>query len=104
MKDGLKQLLSKAEGEKYAIYANNVMKGNEERSKPAKPPSKKGKKKNDPANVQLSPDSKLIPCKPLFFDLALNHIEFPSLEEEMASDKPGGITGLVKGWLGGWRK
>lgn len=26
----------------------------------------------------LPPDYRPIPCKPLFFDLALNHIEFPS--------------------------
>jgi len=54
--------------------------------------------------AQFPPQFRPIPCKPLFFDLALNHISFPSLDAEKADSKAGGITGFVKGWLGGWRK
>jgi signal recognition particle subunit SRP68 len=42
-----------------------------------------------------------IPCKPLFFDLALNHVELPDLEDRLEQRKAGGLTGLVKGWLWG---
>ena len=45
-----------------------------------------------------------VPCKPLFFDLALNHVTFPSLAENMENKKSAagaGITGFVKG-LWGW--
>ncbi|RWS19824.1 signal recognition particle subunit SRP68-like protein, partial [Leptotrombidium deliense] len=55
--------------------------------------------------VDFPPKFRPIPCKPLFFDLALNHIQFPSLEEEISGPKGGGLTGFVKGWLSaGWRK
>ena len=42
----------------------------------------------------LPPDYKPLPGKPLFFDLALNHIEFPSLQHR--TKQSGGITGFVK--------
>lgn len=45
------------------------------------------------------------PNKPLFFDLALNHLSFPSLEDKVAPKaKAGGISGYIKsfwGWGGG---
>nr|CAG4643892.1 EOG090X04NF [Lepidurus arcticus] len=60
---------------------------------------------NQPNVVKLPPDMIPIPCKPLFFDLALNHIKLPSLEHKLESKKApaagGGLTGLVKG-LWGW--
>ncbi|XP_059176019.1 signal recognition particle subunit SRP68-like [Physella acuta] len=55
--------------------------------------------------TRFPPDFEPIPCRPLFFDLALNHIEFPSLEDKLEQQKKtagGGLTGMVKGWLGGW--
>jgi len=42
-----------------------------------------------------------VPCKPVFFDLALNHIELPNLEDRMEKKKESGISGMVKGWLWG---
>ena len=55
------------------------------------------------ALTSLSPEYRAVPCKPLFFDLALNHIHFPNLDEEINANKPkAGLTGMVKGWLGGW--
>lgn len=57
-----------------------------------------------PNIAKFPPDFRPIPCKPLFFDLALNHVEFPSLEDRLEQKKGGGITGFVRGWLGGWKK
>ena len=50
--------------------------------------------------VRLPPGFKPVPAKPLFFDLALNHIDLPPLEELTA--QKGGILGSLGGWL--WRK
>lgn len=60
----------------------------------------------NPNVYRLTPEMQPIPCKPLFFDLALNFVEFPSLEEQMDSPtaKKGastaGLSGFVKGFLG----
>nr|CAG4640797.1 EOG090X04NF [Eulimnadia texana] len=59
---------------------------------------------DNPNLIKFPPDMQAVPCKPLFFDLALNHVEFPSLAANMETKKaPGGagITGFVKG-LWGW--
>ena len=56
-----------------------------------------------PNVVHFPPDFEPIPAKPLFFDLALSHVEFPSLDDKVEQKKQqGGLTGFVKGWLGGW--
>ncbi|XP_071812998.1 uncharacterized protein [Apostichopus japonicus] len=42
---------------------------------------------------------KLSPCKPLFFDIALNHIELPSLDEKLEQTKlaaQGGLGGFLR--------
>ena len=59
-----------------------------------------------PNLTHFPPDFDPTPCKPLFFDLALSHLEFPSLEDRLEQKKTaqGGITGLVKGWLWGGKK
>lgn len=60
----------------------------------------------NPNIYKLPPPMEPIPCKPLFFDLASNFVEFPSLDDKIgASDnkKGAGLTGLVKGFLG-WGK
>ena len=49
----------------------------------------------------LPPEYRPIACKPLFFDLALNHIEFPSLESKVEKKAAGGLTGFMKGLLWG---
>lgn len=58
--------------------------------------------------VPFPPEFEPVPCKPLFFDLALSHVTFPSLEDKIEQKKQaGGITGLVKGsigWLWGGKK
>ncbi|XP_065846752.1 signal recognition particle subunit SRP68-like [Oscarella lobularis] len=56
-----------------------------------------------PNVIPFPPDFEPVPCKPLFFDLALNHVEFPSLDEKMEKKRGagGGITGFVKGLFWG---
>ncbi|XP_002120160.2 signal recognition particle subunit SRP68-like isoform X2 [Ciona intestinalis] len=44
-----------------------------------------------------------VPCKPLFFDLALNHVTFPSLDKKLGkkeNPQKAGITGLISNWWG----
>lgn len=55
--------------------------------------------------ISLPPDFEPIAAKPVFFDLANNHIDFPSLDDlaepsASAAQGGGGITGFVKGWMG----
>lgn len=59
----------------------------------------------NPNVFKLTPDIEPIPCKPLFFDLALNFVEMPSLEDKIDSPsgkkaQQQGISGFVKGFLG----
>lgn len=49
----------------------------------------------------IPPDYRPVPCKPRFFDLAHNHVKFPSLEQRMEK-KAGGIKGFVQGLI--WKK
>ena len=53
-----------------------------------------------PVLAVLPPNYEPIPHKPLFFDLALNRVGYPSLEHRMER-KAGGITGFVKGLIWG---
>lgn len=57
-----------------------------------------------PKLTTFPPNFEPIPCRPLFYDLALNHIAFPSLEGKTEQKGSGGITDLVKGWLWGGGK
>ena len=57
------------------------------------------------ANVISIPmDFEPIPCKPLFFDLALNHLELPSYEDKIDAKKQTqgqqGVKGFIKGIFG----
>ncbi|XP_063332622.1 signal recognition particle subunit SRP68 [Pelmatolapia mariae] len=60
-------------------------------------PSLVGKQPN---LVQFPPDFQPIPCKPLFFDLALNHVAFPPLDDKVEQKGKGGLTGYIKGIFG----
>ncbi|KAM8947064.1 signal recognition particle subunit SRP68 [Pelodytes ibericus] len=50
--------------------------------------------------VHFPPDFQPIPCKPLFFDLALNHVALPSLEDKLEQKTKSGLTGYIKGIFG----
>lgn len=59
----------------------------------------------NPNVFKITPDIEPIPCKPLFFDLALNFVELPSLDDKVDSpvknkQQQQGISGFVKGFLG----
>lgn len=60
-------------------------------------PSLVGKQPN---LVHFPPDFQPIPCKPLFFDLALNHVAFPPLDDKVEQKGKGGLTGYIKGIFG----
>lgn len=120
LKNDLAKLESSIEGAQCAAHAHSVLEEDQEEDTNA---SKQVKSKKmlserlheyieDPSlltkqpNVcKIPPPMECIPCKPLFFDLAANSIEFPDLTDKMQDpDKKqdrGGITGLVKG-LWGW--
>lgn len=54
-----------------------------------------------PNIFKMPPEMIPIPCKPLFFDLAWNFVEFPSLDDKIQTiDGNKGLSGLVKGFLG----
>jgi len=57
--------------------------------------------KGKPNLVKFPPEFSPIACKPLFYDIALYHVEFPSLDEKLASGTGSG-GGALSGWLGGW--
>lgn len=61
----------------------------------------------NPNLVNLPTNMEPIPVKPLFYDLALNFVEFPDLSEKLEgtqkSKQAAGISGFVKG-LWGWGK
>ncbi|XP_068269577.1 signal recognition particle subunit SRP68 isoform X2 [Nyctibius grandis] len=50
--------------------------------------------------VHFPPPFQPIPCKPLFFDLALNHVAFPPLEDKVEQKAKSGLTGYIKGIFG----
>lgn len=54
-----------------------------------------------PHVTAFPPDFKPVPCKPLFFDLALNQVQFPSLAHRLEERKVAGLAGYFKGWLWG---
>ncbi|KAG5339267.1 SRP68 protein, partial [Acromyrmex charruanus] len=119
LKEALCKLEACVEAAQYAAHAHSVLEdGQEEESGTSK--LAKNKKplyerlheyREDPAlltkqpNVyKLPPPMRSIPCKPLFFDLAFNMVEFPDLSHKMgdqAKRGQAGLTGFVKG-LWGW--
>ncbi|XP_011635909.1 signal recognition particle subunit SRP68 [Pogonomyrmex barbatus] len=119
LKEALCNLETSVEAAQYAAHAYSVLEdGQEEESGTSK--LAKSKKplyerlheyREDPAlltkqpNVyKLPPPMRSIPCKPLFFDLAFNMVEFPDLSHKMgdqAKKGQAGLTGFVKG-LWGW--
>lgn len=54
--------------------------------------------------VNFPPEFTSIPCKPLFYDVALYHVEMPSLEHKLEKAGAAGAEsgGGLGGWLGGW--
>ncbi|XP_057323807.1 signal recognition particle subunit SRP68 [Microplitis mediator] len=118
LKSELAKLESSVEGAQCAVHAHSILQ--DEKDEPGAVKQTKSKKplyerlheyREDPSLVtkqpnvyNLPPPMKSIPCKPLFFDLAFNMVEFPDLSDKMGDQgKKGqaGLTGFVKG-LWGW--
>ena len=59
--------------------------------------------KGKPNLVPFPPDFTAIPCKPLFYDLALYHVTMPDLDAKLKAGKAEEGAGAGLGsWLGGW--
>ncbi|XP_066594747.1 signal recognition particle subunit SRP68 isoform X2 [Prorops nasuta] len=116
----LKNLHTSIEGAQCAAHARSVLEEGQEEDSGINKYTKSKKPlyerlheyREDPAlltkqpNVyKLPPSMQSIPCKPLFFDLAFNMVEFPDLSDKLGypAKKAGqaGLTGFVKG-LWGW--
>ena len=56
----------------------------------------------NPNIIKMVEDFEPIPCKPIFFDLALNHVELPTFVEErqQQQQQPQGVRGFIKGVFG----
>ncbi|XP_048760019.1 signal recognition particle subunit SRP68-like [Ostrea edulis] len=119
----LEELIHSVDGEKYSCHASSVLDVNDVTDhmgamtvNPKLPLVNRLEDYTDdssltskrPNLVSFPPDFEPIPCRPLFFDLALNHIDFPSLEEHLEQKQKTantrGLTGFVKGWLWGGSK
>lgn len=58
----------------------------------------------DPNVIKVPPEMEEIPCKPLFFDVALNFVKLPTFKKQQTNTdltNKEGISGFVKG-LWGW--
>lgn len=121
LKKDLTTLIKTIEGSKFSAHAHSVLETDindgdtvlyGKTQKISKPLYERlDQYKEDPTlnsrnpNVYKLTDFEMdaIPCKPLFFDLALNFLEFPSLDDKVESPnkKQGaGFSGFVKGFLG----
>lgn len=118
--DKLQVLKKDIESCKFEVHADSVLEDDDDEESSYKERKHKDKKPlverldeyredsqvltKNPNIFKMPPPMEAIPCKPLFFDLASNFIEFPNLDDKTgAADnkKQGaGLTGLVKGFLG----
>uniref|UniRef100_A0A8D3C8Q9 Signal recognition particle subunit SRP68 n=1 Tax=Scophthalmus maximus TaxID=52904 RepID=A0A8D3C8Q9_SCOMX len=114
----VQELIAEVNAEKYSLQAAAIL-GEDNTDETAEVPSQQQVKDNrplcdrletfrlDPALVgkqpnlvQFPPDFQPIPCKPLFFDLALNHVAFPALDDKVEQKGKGGFAGYIKGMFG----
>ncbi|KAK3089911.1 hypothetical protein FSP39_007594 [Pinctada imbricata] len=119
----LEELITTVDGEKYSCHASSILDVNDITDKVetmainSKKPlvdrldqyiEDKSLTSKRPNLVKFPPDFEPIPSRPLFFDLALNHVELPSLDDKLEQKQKqaqaGGLTGMVKGWFWGGQK
>ncbi|KAM3623730.1 uncharacterized protein V6R79_015014 [Siganus canaliculatus] len=111
----VQELIAEVNAEKYSLQAAAILDTDETSEAPSQQlvkdntplcnrlenfridPSLVGK---HPNLVSFPPDFQPIPCKPLFFDLALNHVAFPPLDDKVEQKGKGGLTGYIKGIFG----
>lgn len=111
----VQELIAEVNAEKYSLQAAAILDTDEIVEAPSQPQAKDitplcdrletfrldsslvGKQPN---LVHFPPDFQPIPCKPLFFDLALNHVAFPPLDDKVEQKGKGGLTGYFKNIFG----
>uniref|UniRef100_A0A8B9IG89 Signal recognition particle subunit SRP68 n=1 Tax=Anser cygnoides TaxID=8845 RepID=A0A8B9IG89_ANSCY len=111
----VQDLITQVNAEKYSLQAAAILDANDNHETESPSQVKDGKPLSerfetfclDPSLVskQVSlvhfpPGFQPIPCKPLFFDLALNHVAFPPLEDKVEQKAKSGLTGYIKGIFG----
>ncbi|RLV99340.1 hypothetical protein DV515_00009976 [Chloebia gouldiae] len=111
----VQDLITQVNAEKYSLQAAAILDANDPHETESPSQVKDGKPLSerfetfclDPSLVskQVSlvhfpPGFQPIPCKPLFFDLALNHVAFPPLEDKVEQKAKSGLTGYIKGIFG----
>lgn len=115
LKAALCKLETSVEAAQYAAHAHSVLEDHEEdggtnkHAKSKKPLYERlHEYREDPAlltkqpNVyKLPPPMRSIPCKPLFFDLAFNMVEFPDLSHKLGDQAKRGQAGFVSGFVKG---
>lgn len=117
LKGALNKLEGSIEGAKCAVHAHSVLEEGQDNETGTVKQTKSKKSlverldeyredssllTKTPNVCNIPPPMQSIPCKPEFFDLAFNMIEFPDLSDKTGEKKEQvGITGFVKG-LWGW--
>lgn len=111
----VQELITEVNTEKYSLQAAAILDSEDIAEVPAQQPFKDTTPlsqhldtfrhdpillSKQPNLVQFPPEFQPIPCKPLFFDLALNHVAFPPLDDKVEQKGKGGITGYFKGFFG----
>ncbi|XP_065112054.1 signal recognition particle subunit SRP68 [Paramisgurnus dabryanus] len=111
----VQELITEVNTEKYSLQAAAILDSEDVAEVPAQQPFKDTTPlsqhldtfrhdpillSKQPNLVQFPPEFQPIPCKPLFFDLALNHVAFPPLDDKVEQKGKGGITGYFKGFFG----
>ncbi|XP_068732077.1 signal recognition particle subunit SRP68-like [Montipora capricornis] len=113
--NNLQELISQTRGFKCSTYASYILEREVVADEPAdmslneKPLSARldhyvvdlSLTSKKPHVTAFPPDFEPVPCKPLFFDLALNQVQFPSLAHRSEERKAAGLAGYFKGWLWG---
>ena len=124
LRQEMQSLMEMIESKQFMAHANSILEGEGAADSAARKDSKVDTSKGDvplvdrldeyyedpnltsgkPNLYPFPPSFQPIPCKPLFFDLAREHVEFPDLEKKVAgpAGAAGGQQGGSGGWLGGW--
>uniref|UniRef100_A0A3Q1HHN7 Signal recognition particle subunit SRP68 n=1 Tax=Anabas testudineus TaxID=64144 RepID=A0A3Q1HHN7_ANATE len=98
----IQDLIAEVNAEKYSLQAAAILDTDET----AEVPAQQQVKDNKPLCDHLEAfhlDPTLVgkqPNLPLFFDLALNHVAFPPLDDKVEQKGKGGLTGYIKGIFG----
>lgn len=120
----LKTIINEVPSELAFISAQSILEKHEDEAAPVLPSKTPKNKKplverlnefhenpqyltKNPNVIPMPPAMEVVPAKPLFYDLAFNFVNFPSLadkidEGQSKQKQPSGISGFVKGIWSGW--